>query len=364
MTNGWVEDDLAKAQNLIDIGRAEDARRLLRRILAEQPQSYLALCTLAQADHEVGDFDAMLTHADAATAALPEAGWAHRLRSVALAATFRFGASVDAARTATSVAPSQWQSHTVLADSLLNQPLPPDHDVCEGFLAARRAVELAPAEPRTHIALGLAYAKIGDRRRAGECFATALSLDPLHVIARNNLAAMQLQTGRYTAAGQRLVEVLADDPHFDVLHRNLVTAANGWWWRRAEYAAFSWLAAFVAALLRHGPVERRATSLVILALVVAANFHAYRGLPRPMRRLVAAKPDRTQPGRLLAVVCVATCLLTLLLQVAVPPVSLALAPVALILTVAATAQLRHRPSAELRRTLRRWRYRRLIRRAG
>ncbi|MFC7247724.1 tetratricopeptide repeat protein [Catellatospora aurea] len=304
-------DDLQRAEALLAVGRPDSAGQILAGVLGRHPDNAAALCLLAIVESRRGDHRAMLRAADAAVAAEPSSDWAHRLRSTALRHRCRPPEAREAALEAVRLAPDNWACHVVLADSeLLDETVV---GVESAYLAASRAVELAPDVPDAHLTLGRVHAAAFDPAYAQACYEQALALDPQHVAARNNLAVEQLRTGRYTAGGRTLIDALAQDPQHVLLHRNLGQAVHAWLHRLADGAVLAWLC-WAAVLLTGSPRAERIAGGALAVLVAAGAGWSYARLPTAMRRLVRRPPTRAEYGRIVAWACVAVPFVALLLR--------------------------------------------------
>ncbi|MEU7825205.1 tetratricopeptide repeat protein [Catellatospora sp. NPDC049133] len=359
-------DDLQRAEALLTVGRPDAAGQILAGVLGRHPDNAPALCLLAIVESKRGDHRAMLRAADAAVAAEPSSDWAHRLRSTALRHRCRPLEAREAALEAVRLAPDNWACHIVLAESeLLDETVV---GVEAAYLAASRAVELAPDEPDAHLTLGRVHAAAFDPAYAQACYEQALALDPQHVAARNNLAVEQLRTGRYTAGGRTLIDALAQDPQHDLLHRNLGQAVHAWLHRLADGAVLAWLC-WAAVLLSGSPRAERIAGGALAVLVAAGAGWSYARLPTAMRRLVRRLPARAEYGRIAAWACVAVPFVALLLRpVASTPalrgVAAGLTLFAVIAAFVTASRAYTRVLGAAARLHRRWRHRVFLRRGA
>jgi Flp pilus assembly protein TadD len=83
--------------------------------------------------------------------------------------------------------PRGWRAQAQLAEALT--PIKPRLD--EATAAAGRALDLAPGEARSHIAVGLVAEADGRRGDAAKAFVRALALDPQNGAAHANLERMR-----------------------------------------------------------------------------------------------------------------------------------------------------------------------------
>jgi tetratricopeptide (TPR) repeat protein len=104
---GWPQ----RVEALIDLGRLDEARRLLVTVLAGDPMAAAALRLLAFCDYQRGDGPAAPEAADRAIAAEPENEWGHRLRAWALLLLGEPDAAMSAALETVRLEPEGWAGH-------------------------------------------------------------------------------------------------------------------------------------------------------------------------------------------------------------------------------------------------------------
>jgi tetratricopeptide (TPR) repeat protein len=183
------EGGLQRVQAFIDLGRLDEARRLLFAILAADPNAVAALRLMAVCHTQAGDGDAALDAADRAVAAEPEDEWGHRLRASALLLLGR-PRDAMAARQAIQLEPGNWAGHL-----LLGVAAAPEHRRVS-WAAFRRAGALAPMEAEVPFVRGQVLLALGANWRARRAYREAIRIDPQHAGALEGLAAIAMWEGR------------------------------------------------------------------------------------------------------------------------------------------------------------------------
>lgn len=84
-----------------------------------------------------------------------------------------------------------------------------------------KANALKPSDPEVHYGYGITYMRAGNRPQAIEAYRRVLGLQPEHLGARNNLAAVLLEQGDLEGAAKEFREIVTIDPTFSVGHYNL-----------------------------------------------------------------------------------------------------------------------------------------------
>jgi tetratricopeptide (TPR) repeat protein len=356
-----MSDEIQRARALLAVGRGEQARQELARLLARAPESVEGHCLLARC-HEAADrYGAMLECADRAVAYAPDAEWPHRLRSIGLRKLSRVKDSVSAAQRAVTLAPHIWQAHVNLVEALLADGTVPA--LREAYRSVLQARELAPEEPEVHIAAGRFYHAISDPAAAKRCYQRTLALDPSNGTARNNLAVVELRQGRPTRAGQRLQDVLAERPTEALYQRNAKATAVSWTHRLLEFGTLGWIIELVVVQLVSAFWVRVGTAVLILGSYLLIAALRYRRLSPALRRMVRENRYAFPLAGIQALVVPAVALGWKSHSNAV---QLLLAPLLLVavgIGFGSVIQLRNRIVLRTVRIWRRWRYRWTVLRA-
>jgi Flp pilus assembly protein TadD len=204
----------ARAERLLDLGRAAEARAQIAGVLATEPDNAMAQRLFVRCLLHLDD-PLALDAAKRAVVLAPANDQSHRLASLAHSKAGLDDLAVMHAREAVRLAPHEWRAHHVLTRALTG---PNPEAAYEAGLAG---IRLAPHEPAMHLVLGLAALRAGRNSQAQDAFRTVLTLDPDNATARNNLAVVDLRAGRFGAAMDGFGSALATDPRLDLARGNI-----------------------------------------------------------------------------------------------------------------------------------------------
>ncbi|KKK04881.1 lipopolysaccharide assembly protein LapB [Micromonospora sp. HK10] len=218
---------VARAGNLLEVGRIEAARQELATVLAGDPEHVEALCMLARAYQAEDEFAAMREAAARAVAVAPAQPEGHLLLAFAqLGVDDPTAARASAAETV-RLAPDDWRGYaaSALASFNLGQPR-------RAFRVIKQAVVLAPDSAGPHHIRGLMFQTIGWHRSANRSYRRALALDPEHTAALTGLGRVAATQGRLASAAGHLSAVLAAEPTNPTaraeLDRVVIGGLGGW----------------------------------------------------------------------------------------------------------------------------------------
>ena len=250
-----VESSLSEALAHHQAGRAVDAHRLYKRILADHPDEPDALHLLGMLTFESGNpkgaadligraiaqrpniVDYHLNYArvlrgggriDEAIAALRHAVAINPLTS---AATYRELAEllVAAGRHAAAAEPMERAVElepTAESLALLGELLLASGRVSDAYRALMRAVQLRPDWAAVHAVLASVQDRQGDLGPAEASYRRAVELAPSLAEARNNLGSVLLRQGRAADAVEQLRRAVQLRPQFPQAHNNLGRALS------------------------------------------------------------------------------------------------------------------------------------------
>lgn len=207
MTTATQEVVAARANTLLELGRAGEAVSALTSALAQYPDEPALLDLLARAQLKLDPHAAVET-ADRLIAAQPAS---HRGYLLAAIANIFLGRSRQArqhAERAVKLAPNNSLCHAQFAQSMAGQ--------LRNYLRARRAaktaIELAPNNPVAHVTAGNVALCIGRTSRARRHFRDALQIDPTNSVAQTNYALVRYEYGNTAKALKELSSALRSDP--------------------------------------------------------------------------------------------------------------------------------------------------------
>ena len=204
----------ARAEHLLGMGRAAEARAQIAPVLASEPgnaaaQRMFVRCLLQLDDPET------LNASKRAVVLAPDEEQSHRLASLAHTKAGLHDLAIQHAREAVRLAPHEWRTHHVLTHALTE--VNPE----AALVVGAGGIRVAPHEPAMHLAVGLAALKARHNAQAKESFRTVLRLDPANATARNNLAIVDLRAGRFGTAMHGFGAALAADPKLDLARGNI-----------------------------------------------------------------------------------------------------------------------------------------------
>lgn len=279
-----TDDDLRRAEALLDVGRWQQALPLLAAVRARHPDSVEAACLMAQCHELAGDRQLMLVEAEHACGLDGDNAWAHQLRSAALRKLGRPREAVEAAQEAVRLNPHFWAPPVALVESLM---------ACgdKGALkdarhAMQEALRLAPDHPDVRVTAARLHTALGDIRTARTLYQDVLASHPDNAVAHNNLALLEMERGHLTSAAQRFVATAAANPTEEMYARNAQLAASAWLFRLHAAATLLFICSWGLRGLPMSAAAQTAVATVITAASLAWIGFAYRRLPRAAARMV------------------------------------------------------------------------------
>lgn len=207
---------LAQAENLLELDRDAQARDVVVRLLAQEPDHPQALCLLARACLGTHDAAGAVRASLAAARHAPHDDWPLRLAALAYSRLGDHAAARQAAARAVELSPDDWRPHVVFAQV----GLPVRSLECEP--AARTAVRLDPTNPDCHEVLGDVLLDRGRTREAADAYRQALHLDPQHAGSKHGMALVHARRRNIGRAAAGFAAAAAADPDDTMAAHNLV----------------------------------------------------------------------------------------------------------------------------------------------
>ncbi|MEO6713528.1 MAG: tetratricopeptide repeat protein [Mycobacteriales bacterium] len=300
-------NDLQRAEALCDLRRFGEARALLQRIVAADPDNDYAWCLISRTCYELDDYADGVAAANSALRIDPEEEWAHRLASLNLALLGDHRGAVEAANNAVRAAPHQWQTHAQMARALAFA----GWDHATAAAAAWRAVELDPNATGAHLAVAIAARLRGDVPTARQACAKVLAIDPENIGGHTELAALETISGvpspmQRASALSRLGTVMRIDPTRKESRENADGIVVGTLGRVTFFELVSLYAASVLIAGGAGWVDRSALAACVWPAGFLLQF--WRGLPASLRPYVIATVRRRLAAAVLLGVAFVCCL--------------------------------------------------------
>lgn len=313
MTDGRVYE---RAGALITGRQYDEARRLLRGVLAEDSTDAAALLLLARAESEAGDAAAARAHALQA-ANIPEMRAEATIMLAQLASADPQTPDSEAvgwAAEAVRLAPDEWRYRSMLAACLSDVGQHAD-----AIAQAETGVRLAPQGPDTQAwaltVLGRTLAASPAHRRHGvEVMRQASALEPTDPTIAQNLAIAQFQAGNRADAivtAMRVLRVTPTERSLPLLSATalflLVRRALGWLMIVGWTVPILFIGA-LGSLFGPGPASRigGAVGLALIALVMLLDLAPLRDAS--IRRAVW-RVARRRPVVWIVLILVAFCVL-------------------------------------------------------
>jgi len=206
----------ARAAAALDLRRPEEARRLLAPILASSPDDAEALALMAAASARCGEPPTVWRpYADRAAALAPsDANLLATLADLGRTSGDRAAGAYFAER-ALIAAP-----HNVRALNVLGL-LQLDSNPGKALDTIERALQSQPDSPDLLVARGMALARTGQLAASQAMYVAALTENPRHVYALNNLALSRLSCADLPRASRLLHRAVAEDPHTTLFRTNM-----------------------------------------------------------------------------------------------------------------------------------------------
>lgn len=198
---------IARAEYLLQGGRATEARIELSRLATEEPGNGDVLALQAVIAVVQNDNAAALALAGEATTAAPNSSRAYAALSYAQQASFKLEDALVAAQRAVQLAPDSALQRARVAELALS--------LGRARAAKRDAVEavrLDPTEARAHLVLGFVQLAQIDTKAASQSFLRAIELESTEPLARLGLGLARIRDGNLTEGREEIEIAVTLDP--------------------------------------------------------------------------------------------------------------------------------------------------------
>lgn len=274
MSDGGTGLAAERAGYFNTLKRYPDAERVARDALAQTPEHPRLLLELAVALWGADRAEEALDVCQAAIAAAPEEERGYRVHALVLLKLGRHDEAIEAASVAVRLAP-----HGPYPADTMSLVLYRAGHLRPAYAEARRHITLDPHNPDGHCRVGAILTDVKDYALARQAYQEALRLNPEHALARNNLARVELLTGRTAKALRGFLDSGRADPTLPVVRQ---VAAVLW---RLSRRLRLWMFASGFAMLfgaipwrQPGPAIRVVAAVELLVVGLVA-WHGRRALP-------------------------------------------------------------------------------------
>jgi len=198
---------IRRAEYLLRVGRAQEARAQLSGLLLAEPDNGDVLALESIVAVVQNDKAAALEFAQRAAAAAPNSFRPYAALSYAQQANFKLEEAFDAARRAAELAPDSalLRARTAELQLSLGRVRSAEREAIE-------AVRLNPNESRAHLILGFVHLAQIDTKQATEDFTRAIELDSTEPLARLGLGLATIREGRLQEGREQIEIAVALDP--------------------------------------------------------------------------------------------------------------------------------------------------------
>lgn len=275
-----VQAALERARVAKEIGRIEEARRILGTALLAAPDDPRVLVALADIAYDLDEYDDTVRFAGRVLLADPDSDRAHILVAMAYSMRDEWDLALEHGYTAARLRPHD--AATLLLLALLHTS-GPHKDKDRARAALVEAVALEPNDANVHCSAAETYQRLGDPEAARRHVTAGLAIDPLHV----DLLRMQARAefagfdGGREAAVATLRGLLANAPT-DTEARRLLAEVH--WRALLRLAAWVWAFAgcFAAVAMWAPPIVLRVLSPMMFVALPLAWYGVFRKLRKQL----------------------------------------------------------------------------------
>lgn len=212
--------DLAKAEDLIQKNKLQEAEPLLRKVVEQDPTNYVAWFELGFTENGLGKRDQSIAAYRKSVEAKPDVFESSLNLGLQLAKAGQPDAE-KYLRAATQLKPTshvdEGRARAYLSLAHVIESTKPD----EALTAYRQAIALQPKDPEPHLSAGLLLEKQNKFADAEQEYKQAQALDPNSLDAATGLANIYMRSRRFPDAATELRKVVAAHPDQAALHVQL-----------------------------------------------------------------------------------------------------------------------------------------------
>jgi predicted O-linked N-acetylglucosamine transferase (SPINDLY family) len=216
-----LSEILSQAERLVRSGEFQQAQRLYRQALLEQPDDAELWALLGRNCRALGEADEAAASFGHALRLRPELAHAWLELGKTLRELGRRDEAIHCLKQVAQLRPDDHEPFSELGILFLERG-----DLAESASCCEQALSLRPNAVEAHNNLGLALMGQGRLEEAGRCFQTALLLQPDLAGPHNNLGLVLLNQGRPRQAQERFEEAIRLQPDLADAHNNLGLALD------------------------------------------------------------------------------------------------------------------------------------------
>lgn len=220
--------NLAHAQQLIQLGRFADAAKVLRGVLAQDPDDPFAHTLLAICAAELEQWPVAIEHADRAVHLAPDAPASWHAKGHVHLEMRQWPEAEAAARETIRLEPGAVDGHALLAAAMASQRRWP-----ETLAAAEEGLQLDPTHDDCTNLRGFALTQLGDAEGAAAALRGQLGRTPSDARTHANRGHTLMHQRQYREAQEHFREALRLDPQSEWAREGLVESlrASHWFYR-------------------------------------------------------------------------------------------------------------------------------------
>ena len=212
--------EITKAEELIEAKKYAEAELLLRKVLIDEPENYVAWFDLGFVENALGKADDSIAAYRKSVASKPDVFESNLNLGLQLAKAGQSDAE-QFLRAATTLKPTNHVAEGQARAWISLAHLLEDAKPVEAIAAYRQAAILQPKDPEPHLSAGLVLEKQNKFADAEEEYKAALAIDPASSDAITGLANIYMRGRRFPEAAAELRKLVAAHPELAAVHVQL-----------------------------------------------------------------------------------------------------------------------------------------------